>query len=270
LHHTGSVTSSAARFLNIGGGPEWNEDGWINLDGALDTHQPGYFDFDTLTTPAAALPFPAARFDLVYSSHCLEHLSDATVGRLLPECARVLTAGGDLVLKIPDFTRVLDAVRSGDDAFLRDSCWSFETVSPTWAARGVADDALSRASMIFCGFWNASHGNHFARGDGRADDRLAYHGPAPMPPADVRALLRTASPHEAATTLRAFVTATETGFRFNHQNAWSAAELAAVLSTAGLDVVSFDTETIAARFGWTPGFDAMRAFSLYAWARPCR
>jgi SAM-dependent methyltransferase len=48
---------------------------------------------------AAALPFAASRFDLVFSSQVLEHVPEPRP--VLAECARVLRPGGELVLSVP-------------------------------------------------------------------------------------------------------------------------------------------------------------------------
>jgi SAM-dependent methyltransferase len=48
---------------------------------------------------AAALPLPAASFDLVWCAQVLEHVPDA--GAVLRECRRVLRPGGRLVLGVP-------------------------------------------------------------------------------------------------------------------------------------------------------------------------
>ena len=49
--------------------------------------------------PAEALPFPSARFDLVYCYSTLEHVADAP--RAVAEMARVLRPGGALYLHTP-------------------------------------------------------------------------------------------------------------------------------------------------------------------------
>jgi len=48
---------------------------------------------------AAALPFAAGRFDLVFSSQVLEHVPEPKP--VLAECARVLRPAGELVLSVP-------------------------------------------------------------------------------------------------------------------------------------------------------------------------
>jgi SAM-dependent methyltransferase len=105
---------AGATFLNIGGGPNFASAGWANLDGALPAGDPGYFDFEKLATGAKALPFSNNRFQVVYSSHCLEHLNDLTIAKLLPECHRVMDPCGSFVIKIPDFDRTIDAWKKED------------------------------------------------------------------------------------------------------------------------------------------------------------
>lgn len=50
---------------------------------------------------ADRLPFPAASFDGVHSSHMIEHLPPATVHTFLNEAGRVLKPGGILVISTP-------------------------------------------------------------------------------------------------------------------------------------------------------------------------
>ncbi len=55
-----------------------------------------------LTADASRLPFKNASFDLVYSSHVLEHFSHRDVCAVLDEWIRVLKVGGTLELRCPD------------------------------------------------------------------------------------------------------------------------------------------------------------------------
>lgn len=113
--------------LNLGGG-RYEHPGWLNLD--ISTG----FAF----TPECVFPVDSA--EVVYSSHCLEHLDDATVDRALSETARVLK--GPLVLKLPDFDKVLQKRLERDRAFFDQ--WGIHK-------RWKTEDIDERAAIIFCG-----------------------------------------------------------------------------------------------------------------------
>jgi ubiquinone/menaquinone biosynthesis C-methylase UbiE len=52
-------------------------------------------------------PFRDDSVDLVYASHCLEHISHLRVNAVLTEWRRVLKAGGVLRLGVPDFDQIV-------------------------------------------------------------------------------------------------------------------------------------------------------------------
>ncbi len=58
------------------------------------------YGIDARPGDAAALPFPAAAFDLVVSFETVEHVPEPA--RFLDECARVLRPGGALVISTPN------------------------------------------------------------------------------------------------------------------------------------------------------------------------
>ena len=246
--------------LNVGGGSEFSHYRWLNLDGAPGPANPSPFRFDA----ACRFPLRDGAVQTVYSSHCLEHLDDETVARVLSEARRVLAAGGRLVVKIPDFDRALACWRSGDDSFFDADRWGLRRLVSLWPRRGVEDTLDARASMVFCGFWNDEYGDHFS--DRREDER-AYHGPVVMPAGDLRALATAASPHEIAATLRARVVRDQPTYHFNHQNAWSRDELRGVLERAGFEVQSFDEEAVIAAALDIPGITNARPESMYCLAR---
>jgi SAM-dependent methyltransferase len=244
-------------YLNVGGGPTFAYPFWENLDSAKSPLNPKPFVFG----PDIDFPFKAESFDLVYSSHTLEHLDDATVQKILTEARRVLRPGAPLLIKIPDFDAALEAVRVNDISFFSDERWNFPAITPTFANRGVNDGLPARSAYVFCGFWNSSFGDLFGNYDNRAAG--AYNGPVANGDADLLALMRVGSPHEIAATMTARVRQMESDFTFNHQNAWSADEMKAVLSDAGFKIFSTDKGRIVERFGFVPKIAAMFDISAF-------
>ena len=198
--------------INIGGGKHYAP-GWVNLD-----RQNGV-TLDEFTE----LPCPDGEADVIYSSHCFEHLDDATVAQLVAETHRVLAYNGVFVLKIPDFGQVLERWERRDEAWF-DRHWGLASIIPTWASRSMPVDIHSKAGMIFCGWWNDVYGDEF--GERHPEREGAYHGPA-MPLNVVKAW----TPHGIASEMREHV---PQGAHFNHRNAWSRQQMRSLLFKHGL------------------------------------
>lgn len=258
-----AVTNLTGR-LNLGGGRRWQHRGWINLEGVPGPANP----YPIWFSDEVFFPVPSSSIQLAYSSHCLEHLDDATVERMLRETRRVLNGDGVLVLKLPDCDEVIARWRKGDERFFHEQ-WRFGKVSHTWASRGVGDSLDNRAAYIFCGFWNQAFGEHFG---GRNNRNLhkgeAYNGP-PLQAEHMAGELRSLdSPHEISVRLRQSVIDTETDFSFNHQNAWGRDELTTLLARSGFRVESFDAADIMRRHDDVPGIELMQEISVYCRAVP--
>jgi SAM-dependent methyltransferase len=87
----------ALKGLNLACGPVYiASESWINVD--YHSVGPAVIACDLLKD----LPFPPASFDLLYSSHFLEHLPRDVVLSFLYECRRVLKPGGVIRLVLPD------------------------------------------------------------------------------------------------------------------------------------------------------------------------
>jgi predicted SAM-dependent methyltransferase len=89
--------------LNIGCGPNVIP-GYTNIDRrAIPEHNVQEVDI------RGGLPFEEGAFDIVYSSHCLEHFYWYELkGTILPEIMRVLKTGGTLRLALPDIKKTAD------------------------------------------------------------------------------------------------------------------------------------------------------------------
>ena len=102
--------------LNFGCGSRIAK-GWINID--FHPASPEVQQVNLLSR----LPFPDNYFDVVYSSHTLEHFSRDVGERILRECFRVMKSGGIIRIVVPDlekscreYLRILDAVDHSEEA----------------------------------------------------------------------------------------------------------------------------------------------------------
>jgi SAM-dependent methyltransferase len=84
------------RFIHLGCG-RINHPDFINVDLCLYPHVHYLRDIKDLTI------FPDSFADLIYVSHCLEHIPHPKVASVLMEWWRVLKPGGILRLSVPDF-----------------------------------------------------------------------------------------------------------------------------------------------------------------------
>ena len=85
------------KYLNIACGNIFidNED-WINID--FTTNSPSIKKADLLS----GLPFKNNSFDVIYSSHFIEHIPKEQLETFLADCLRVLKPNGVIRLVTPD------------------------------------------------------------------------------------------------------------------------------------------------------------------------
>lgn len=209
--------------IEIGGGSRTMPD-WVNVDQR---------DGGEKLSPTTTLPCEDGKAEVVYSSHCFEHLDDATVSRLLSEAHRVLGPEGELVLCLPDYDRVLAAWKARDAAYLHPARWGCMDVIQTWKDFHVPVCPETIASFIFCGWWNERYGDEW--GKRHVQLQRAYHGPVTL----VKDL-EPFTPHSLAATLKSKIPPEAAGI--NHQNAWSRAELGALLQEHGFQPISWDQQ----------------------------
>jgi SAM-dependent methyltransferase len=242
--------------VNIGGGPNFKHPGWLNLDGVASRRNPVPFRF----AEDCMFPIASGTTQIVYSSHCLEHLNDKTVARVLSEAQRVVSPNGRLILKLPDFDLVKKSWIEQDSHFFAQ--WGLDVIIPTWLRRGVIDDINNRASMIYCGYWNKEYGDHFSWNINA--DPAAYHGPASVSGHEFAQMITTLSAHELAQALVEKVRREEIEPTFNHQNAWDREELLALLESCGFSILSLDGDAIRDEYRASiPTLDEMHDISIY-------
>lgn len=99
-----NTNSKTGRALNLGCGVSFlRSQNWINVD--WQSNSKSVKRHNLLTK----LPWTKSEFELVYSSHLIEHLTTEDARELLRECFRILTPGGTLRLSLPDFEEMARA-----------------------------------------------------------------------------------------------------------------------------------------------------------------
>ncbi|NQZ56118.1 MAG: methyltransferase domain-containing protein [Lentisphaeraceae bacterium] len=94
--------------VNLGGGMDWSEDGWCNLDIKL-----GYCLQEKLLSG-----FDDNSLELVYTSHCLEHLEFSDVVKVLRDTYRCMKKGAVLRIVLPDMDILSEVLSNGDMDYL--------------------------------------------------------------------------------------------------------------------------------------------------------
>lgn len=80
------------------------------------TEIPGYTNIDRKNgQEAAPLSYENESVDEIRASHILEHFSHTNTLHVLKEWARVLKIGGVMKIAVPDFDKIVDAYKIGDD-----------------------------------------------------------------------------------------------------------------------------------------------------------
>src|SRR5665213_3681322 len=113
--------------LNVGAGPSWRRQGWATAD-----HKRSLFRRNN----AWCLDYSDACFDLLFSSHMLEHIPHFKIDSVLHEFSRVLKPGGGVRLLCPDL-EVIARAYIEKDAALRENL--------------LAEDPAIRADLGFGG-----------------------------------------------------------------------------------------------------------------------
>lgn len=91
-------------YLNIGCGTKFHKD-WYNVD--LISNSPYVMKWDLIK----GIPFPDNKFDVVYHSQVLEHISKEKAPNLIKECFRVLKPGGIMRIVLPDLENIVEEYR---------------------------------------------------------------------------------------------------------------------------------------------------------------
>lgn len=109
-------------YLNIGAGLFLKKN-WRILDycpyHAKYVFPPNLLEHNLDLTNYNTLPIEDNSVDLVYSSHCMEHIGDANALKTFREIYRILKPGGVFRISVPDIDLSYDAFKRNDHSFFQ-------------------------------------------------------------------------------------------------------------------------------------------------------
>jgi len=107
--------SDEQKYLNIGGGT-FLKDHWRVLDYYSDwyDYDSDFIDFNVDLEERRQWPIDSNDYQIVYSSHTLEHLTDKTVKHTLSESYRILEPGGIIRINVPDVDLAINKYEKRD------------------------------------------------------------------------------------------------------------------------------------------------------------
>lgn len=103
----------AQRKLNIGGGLSWKRAGWEVLDGEEGHYSPPAQHRGSVWRTG----LPSGVYDVVYTSHTLEHVPHFKIEQSIAEINRVMRTGGLLRISVPDLEKAVRAYVEKDMAY---------------------------------------------------------------------------------------------------------------------------------------------------------
>lgn len=106
--------SDDERYLNVGGGA-FVKNNWRVLDyySEFYDYDEVFIDFNVNLEDRERWPIERGSYDIVYSSHTLEHLTDGSMRKVLDESKRILKPGGVLRINVPDIDLALHHYERG-------------------------------------------------------------------------------------------------------------------------------------------------------------
>jgi len=122
-------------YVNIGGGPVFLHEKFFTFDiNVTSNKSQGRINFDF--SKGVAFPFEDNSIKGIYTSHCLEHLFDNQVFKILEQSYRILQPGGVIRIALPDMEMMFDAYEARDASFfswfkekmrVRDGVWAYDS-----------------------------------------------------------------------------------------------------------------------------------------------
>ena len=103
------------RKINIGAGPLWKSDGWESLDNVQGTKPEKWQHFGKCWETN----LPSNVYDIVFTSHTLEHIPQFRIEKTFYEINRIMKIGGTIRILVPDLYSTAKAYVSKNKSFFR-------------------------------------------------------------------------------------------------------------------------------------------------------
>ena len=250
------------RFYNIGAGAFFHP-AWTNVDhksdyyARFDGYSKGGMEYDLMALAPIALPDNSA--ELFYSSHTVEHVSDAAVQNLFNEAHRILKNGGVFRVTTPNIDLALRAFIENDRNYFY---WADDFSEPGLYQKLPYDRPLNQASMEQIFLTHFATSTSIIHLDG-SPDRFSDE--------KVRELFSTMTPEAALD----FITSkcspeVQNKYPGNHINWWNKDKMFRMFSAAGFSDIRLSGygQSISPVLRDTNYFDLRHpAMSLYVEAR---
>ena len=261
------------KYLNIGGGPVFSHIHWKNLDAAksfLNTHSSIFHN-------KYKIPLSDNSIDLVYSSHCFEHLEEDVVETLINESHRVLKKNGKMIIKIPDYDSILINYRNKNFTYfenLEDFGTLQEDIS-AWKDHGINPNLENFISFLFFSYYSKEVTSIFEN-DGRDDifyeyrknrlnKNISFFGPVKIDDKELDYLLNNLSPLYLTRKIKeiAFLNTNKDKIVLNHQSAWGKEEFSKIINKQKFEILNSEKNNIIYKYRYIPKINEMTSSSLY-------
>ncbi|GAA6185399.1 methyltransferase domain-containing protein [Aliiglaciecola sp. NS0011-25] len=244
------------KYLNVGGGHYFYYDKWLNLEGADSYLHP--FQLSAKCT----FPVTDESIELVYSSHCLEHLDVFTLAQIMRETNRCLKTNGKLLLKLPDFDSVYQEWKG---TLVGPSVlgigWSFESLIDIWKKYGVESSIESRALFILTGIDLNASPDLFEKNV--SFETADYVGPVILDQAELQQVRNCSGPGNTARLLVDIAKEKFPAARLIHQNAWTKEEFIEYAESFGFKLLNDNKNIIIEKYHWIPQISKIDNLSNY-------
>ncbi|GFK94871.1 hypothetical protein NNJEOMEG_02719 [Fundidesulfovibrio magnetotacticus] len=107
------MAAQAQRKINIGGGLSWGRPGWDVLDGQAGVYREPWQHHGKVWNTR----LPSGVYDVVYTSHTLEHVPHFKIEQSMAEINRIMRPGGLLRISVPDLEKAARAYLEKDKSY---------------------------------------------------------------------------------------------------------------------------------------------------------
>lgn len=105
------------RKINFGAGNAWQEDGWEVLDNGTGSYKESWKH----RGKAWDSRLPDNTYDILFTSHMLEHIPHFRLEKTIAEFNRIMKVGGRLRILVPSLKKYATAYVNGNEDFFRNS-----------------------------------------------------------------------------------------------------------------------------------------------------